>query len=201
MSLLKLKMLAVLLGLMCLSACTYEHGLQVAQRWSTRLEFDDQYTLMRQNPVRLHGDAKVCIATGSNYFPESQQRHLSAMLEQALTPNVTAVQRLGQPMTQRRSLAAAYDLECEFLIYPQVVRNEDKVSSVIEIDEADEETINIGFDRQWLQLTTWDVNSERLADLTLIKSRNGFFTVFEHRPEDLMPTTLAAYAREVFALR
>lgn len=183
------------------SACTFEYGLDLTQQWVKRLEIGDQYTLYRQHPIILSSDIDICIAISSHRVNASSNRLLSVELNQALQPYVTSVEVMDDPRNKTNALKAAYRYSCDFLLYPQIVLSQNKISSFVEFDESDEEEIELGFDRQWLQLSLWDVNSGGLADLTLIKSRNGFFTLLPHQPEDLMQSTLASYANELFILK
>lgn len=192
--------LAIVAVATCLSSgCTYEYGMQVASSWTKRLEIGDQYSVYRQNSVVFPANIDLCVAVPASHSNRPQNNYLSSQVNSAVASRVTKVTKMDVPMATDMALREAYENHCDFMLYPQVVYRQDNISSVAEMDAGDSEESEMGFDRQWLQLAMYDVNSATLADVTLIKGRSSFFTFSAHTPDDLIQSTLTAYVDSVFA--
>ena len=192
-----LKSLSMIVVIAATSGCSYQYTRQTTVEWLRRLELSDHHDVYRQRHFTIPAQSHVCIATALNQQEESLRRQVAQQTYLSLLPYLIQSELIESPQIFTTSLKTAYTMRCEFLFYPQIVKQVDKVSSFVEIDESDQENIDVGFDRQWLQLSLWDVNSATLVDVALIKSRNKLFTIQSHQPSELLQDSLGAYVKQL----
>ena len=61
-------------------------------------------------------------------------------------------------------------------------------------------TVNAGTDRSVIQLMLIETNTRYLVDTARIRSRGGFLTFYDAKPEDLLGPPLQDYARKLLGL-
>lgn len=189
----------ITLVITALDGCSYHYAKQTSAEWMRRLELSDHHDVYRQRRIAIPVQSHVCVGTALSRQDESLRRRVAEQTYLSLSTFLPRAELIENPQSSKASLKSAYTKRCDFLLYPQIVKKIDKVSSFVEIDDADEETIDVGFDRQWLQLALWDVNSDSLVDLAVIKSRSKLLTFQPHQPEDLLQDSLAVYMKQLVA--
>lgn len=188
----------VLLALFFLSSCTYQYAMESIPVWSERLEFSERHTLSTARGLVLARDSQICVHSPIANTPVTPEATISRDLATSLQPYFRGVYLIQQSANYQNSLAESKRMGCGFLLYPQFVL-EDFQSSLGELQEGVDERDDVGFDRLYLALTTWDVPTNQWVDTTYLKSRTQFFKLSSHQSLELVDGALDAYVKQVVA--
>jgi hypothetical protein len=85
------------------------------------------------------------------------------------------------------------------LLYSRFAYADDRIGTVEEWE--DQEALDrLGTDRGVIQLMLIETNTRYLVDTSRIRSRGGFLTLYDTKPEDLIGPALQDYARRLLGL-
>jgi hypothetical protein len=162
----------------------------------------DHSQTRRASPWRLQADSVIYIAQGHFVPPGGAYPRPNVVAEEAYKGFVEyfpMVRRAKAPLGLEESLVEAREAGAHYLLYNRFAYADDRIGTVEEWE--DQEALDrLGTDRGVIQLMLIETNTRYLVDTTRIRSRGGFLTLYDAKPEDLIGPALQDYARRLLGL-
>lgn len=158
----------------------------------------DHSNIRRSASWRLQADSFIYIAQG-HFVPTGQHAYPrpNVVAEEAFKGFVEyfpMVRRARAPIGLEEALGEARAAGAHYLLYTRFAHADDRIGTQEEWEDQ-EEFERLGTDRSVLQLMLIETNTRYLVDTARIRSRGGFMTFYDARPEDLIRPPLEDYAR------
>ncbi len=163
------------------------------------LPVNDHYVFVGRRGISLPIDAKVYVAIPENAVSLPFSSTMSHLLGQQLALYIPDVQVGSMASSVSSSLIQAQHIQSDFLVYPKIIIQEEKKSSVSEIADDYESLSSIGLDRVWIQISVWDVNAQSFVDSTQIKGRSAPLQLSQNHSNDLIASAMKQYAHRLIA--
>jgi hypothetical protein len=158
----------------------------------------DHSNIRRSATWRVQADSFIYIAQG-HFVPSGQHAYPrpNVVAEEALKSFVEyfpLVRRAESPVGLEEALVEARSAGAHYLLYARFAYADDRIGS---LDEwADQEAFDrLGTDRSVLQLMLVETSTHYLVDTARIRSRGGFLSFYDAKPEALIRAPLEDYAR------
>ncbi|WP_397380642.1 DUF4823 domain-containing protein [Pseudomonas sp.] len=162
----------------------------------------DHSDTRRASPWRLQADSFIYIAQGHFVPPGGAYPRPNVVAEEAYKGFVEyfpLVRRAKAPLGLDESLAEARAAGAHYLLYSRFAYADDRIGTVEEWE--DQEALDrLGTDRAVIQLMLIETNTRFLVDTARIRSRGGFLTLYDAKPDDLIAPALHDYARRLLGL-
>lgn len=151
---------------------------------------------------RLQADSFVYIAQGHFVPPGSAYPRPNVVAEEAFKGFVEyfpMVRRARAPAGLEEAMAQARAQGAHYLLYSRFAFADDRIGT---LDEwGDQQALDrLGTDRGVIQLMLIETNTRYLVDTARIRSRGGFMTWHDTKPEDLIGPPLQDYARSLLGV-
>ena len=192
--------LSLLLFIVALSACVQQPTGRPQLTVLQALEFKSRYELQRFRNVSVLTSEKICAAPIASEDEDFQVAVGEAMLF-SLQRHFAQVSTLTLVERDVSALRSARKQTCQLLLFPTQVERQDKIWSMTEWDEFEHSVDDLGVDELQLRLTLWDVNSEQIMDMAVIKARTGWLDFTDSNSQELVAESIDYYIREIVALR
>lgn len=158
----------------------------------------DHSKVRRSASWRLQGDSFIYIAQG-HFAPSGKHAYPrpNVVAEEAFRGFVEyfpMVRRARAPIGLDEALGEARAAGAHYLLYTRFAYADDRIGTLEEWEDQ-EAFDRLGTDRSVLQLMLIETNTRYLVDNARIRSRGGFLTFYDARPEDLIRAPLEDYAR------
>ena len=106
------------------------------------------------------------------------------------------VRRAQAPQGLEQALQEARGFGAHYLLYRRFAAADDRIGT--EAEWEDQEALDrLGVDSSVIQLMLIEIGSGYLVDTARIRSRGGFLTFYDNRPEDLIGPALREYAQRL----
>lgn len=151
---------------------------------------------------RVQQDSFIYIAQGHFVPPGGAYPRPNVVAEEAFKGFVEyfpMVRRARAPVGLEEAMSEARSAGAHYLLYSRFAYADDRIGTVEEWE--DQEALDrLGTDRGVLQLMLIETNTRYLVDTARIRSRGGFLTFYDAKPEDLLGPPLQDYARSLLGL-
>ena len=159
----------------------------------------DNSSLQRSKNLRLQPDSFVYIAQG-HFVPRGKAYpRPNVVAEEAYNGFIEyfpMIRRARGPLGLEQALAQAREAGAHYLLYARFAQADDRIGTMEEWEE-EEALDRLGVDSGVIQLMLLETSTRYLVDTTRIRSRGGFLTFYDTRPEDLIGPALRDYARRL----
>ncbi|MGH8351927.1 MAG: DUF4823 domain-containing protein [Pseudomonas sp.] len=198
-----MRSLILLLALMALSGCMKVSDLSEGALYHlSDAGFLDHSETRRASPWRLQADSFIYIAQGHFVPPGKAYPRPNVVAEEAFNGFVEyfpLVRRAHSPTGLEEAMGQARAAGAHYLLYTRFAGADDRIGNGDEW--ADQQALDrLGTDRSVIQLMLIETNTRYLVDTARIRSRGGFLTFYDAKPEDLLGPPLQAYARNLLGL-
>ncbi|WP_405120625.1 DUF4823 domain-containing protein [Pseudomonas leptonychotis] len=193
----------LIVGVLLLSGCMKASDLADEAIYQLRdVGVLDHSQTRRASSWRLQADSFIYIAQGHFVPPGAAYPRPNVVAEEAYKGFVEyfpMVRRAKSPLGLEESLAEAREAGAHYLLYSRFASADDRIGTVEEWE--DQEALDrLGTDRGVIQLMLIETNTRYLVDTSRIRSRGGFMTLYDTKPEDLIGPALQDYARRLLGL-
>lgn len=162
----------------------------------------DHSETRRTNSWRLQPDSFIYIAQGHFVPPGGAYPRPNVVAEEAFKSFVEyfpRVRRAAEPLGLDQAMSEAQALGAHYLLYTRFAGADDRIGTIEEWE--DQRALDrLGTDRSVIQLTLLETSTGYLVDSARIRSRGGFLTFYDTRPEALIGQPLQDYARRLIGL-
>jgi len=198
-----MRSLILFLSLMALSGCMKVSDLSKGALYHLGdAGFLDHSETRRASPWRLQADSFIYIAQGHFVPPGKAYPRPNVVAEEAFNGFVEyfpMVRRARDPVGLEEAMSQARAAGAHYLLYTRFASADDRIGN--EDEWADQEALDrLGTDRSVIQLMLIETNTRYLVDTARIRSRGGFLTFYDTKPEDLLGPPLRDYARSLLGL-
>jgi hypothetical protein len=198
-----MRSLLLIVGVLLLGGCMKTSDLADEVIYQLRdVGVLDHSQTRRASPWRLQADSVIYIAQGHFVPPGGAYPRPNVVAEEAYKGFVEyfpMVRRAKAPLGLEESLVEAREAGAHYLLYNRFAYADDRIGTVEEWE--DQEALDrLGTDRGVIQLMLIETNTRYLVDTTRIRSRGGFLTLYDAKPEDLIGPALQDYARRLLGL-
>ncbi|WP_263141884.1 DUF4823 domain-containing protein [Pseudomonas sp. RIT-PI-AD] len=164
--------------------------------------FLDHSRTQRASSWRLQPDSFIYIGQGHFVPPGDAYPRPNVVAEEAFKGFVEyfpLVRRASGPLGLEEAMAQARAAGAHYLLYARFAAADDRIGNGDEW--ADQEAVDrLGTDRAVIQLMLIETSTRYLVDTARIRSRGGFLTFYDAKPEDLLGPPLEDYARRLLGL-
>ncbi len=198
-----MRSLLLVLTIMAMSGCMKVSDLADGAAYQLRdVGLLDHSQTSRSNNWRLQPDSFIYIAQGHFVPPGHAYPRPNVVAEEAFKGFVEyfpMVRRARAPLGLEEAMSVARAAGAHYLLYSRFAYADDRIGTVEEWE--DEEALDrLGIDRSVIQLMLIETNTRYLVDTARIRSRGGFLTFYDAKPEDLLGPPLQDYARKLLGL-
>lgn len=198
-----MRSLFLIVGVLLLGGCMKVSDLADGAIYQLRdVGVLDHSQTRRASPWRLQADSFIYIAQGHFVPPGGAYPRPNVVAEEAYKGFVEyfpMVRRAKSPLGLEEAMAEAREVGAHYLLYSRFAFADDRIGTVEEWE--DQEALDrLGTDRGVIQLMLIETNTRYLVDTTRIRSRGGFLTLYDAKPEDLIGPALQDYARRLLGL-
>jgi len=162
----------------------------------------DHSQMRRSSSWRLQPDSFIYIAQGHFVPPGGAYPRPNVVAEEAYKGFVEyfpLVRRAKTPLGLDESFVQAREAGAHYLLYSRFAYADDRIGTVEEWE--DQEALDrLGIDSGVIQLMLIETNTHYLVDTARIRSRGGFLTLYDAKPEDLIGPPLQDYAQRLLGL-
>lgn len=191
--------------LFCLSACSYQYTAQQTNQLAAAVGINPHLEHTRLRQITLSPLDATCVSRGmfndKSVNEKAFQQNLNAELLKSLQQRIVSVYSLNEIETIQNALASAKQQRCGLLVYPSVVKREDKVWSLMEWDTDIESWSDLGLDRLQLRMTVWDVNQGQVIDMAILSSQSAWFQIGKTTSDSLLAISINDYLDQLVALQ
>ncbi|TWI53435.1 uncharacterized protein DUF4823 [Pseudomonas duriflava] len=192
-----------LCAIMMLSGCMNVSDMAAGTAYHMRdAGFLDYSRTQRLNNFRLQPDSYVYIAQGAFVPSGHAYTRPNVVAEQAFNGFVEyfpRVRRAKAPIGLDEAILEARNLGAHYLLYTRFAAADDNIGTFEEWE--DQEALDrVGRDRSVIQVMLIETSTYYLVDTARIRSRGGFLTFYDQRPEDLLAQPLRDYAQHLLGL-
>ena len=164
--------------------------------------FLDKSTTERVVNWRLQPDSFIYISQG-HFMPDgSAYPKPNVVAEQAYNGFIEyfpLVRRATAPLGLEQAMQEAKHFGAHYLLYARFASADDRIGTRVEWEDQ-QSLRRLGLDKGVIQLMLIETNTGYLIDTTRIRSRGGFLTFYDNRPEDLIAAPLRDYAQRLIGL-
>ncbi|WP_298188211.1 DUF4823 domain-containing protein [uncultured Pseudomonas sp.] len=198
-----MRSLLLLVGVLLLGGCMKVSDMADSAIYQLRdVGVLDHSQTRRASPWRLQADSFIYIAQGHFVPPGGAYPRPNVVAEEAYKGFVEyfpMVRRAKSPLGLEESLAEARAAGAHYLLYSRFAFADDRIGTVEEWE--DQEALDrLGIDRGVIQLMLIETNTRYMVDTARIRSRGGFMTLYDAKPEDMIGPALQDYARRLLGL-
>lgn len=198
-----MRSLFLIVGVLLLGGCMKVSDLADGAIYQLRdVGVLDHSQTRRASPWRLQADSFIYIAQGHFVPPGGAYPRPNVVAEETYKGFVEyfpMVRRAKSPLGLEEAMAEAREVGAHYLLYSRFAFADDRIGTVEEWE--DQEALDrLGTDRGVIQLMLIETNTRYLVDTTRIRSRGGFLTLYDAKPEDLIGPALQDYARRLLGL-
>lgn len=197
--------LIILLPLL-LSSCTglnsiYYQGHQVAQAIGvaplSKIERNERWVLPRDTRFYLAKNNVLSEYSGDNAIA------LSRLVERSMSQHFGLIRQGLYPESLENSLASAQMAGSQFVVYPRILRWDNKHGTWSEIfyalrnDSNEDIVAGFGLDRAAVQIIIIDVSSGEMMDFVQVEAGSGLFGLYGDTPDSLISSALSSYFAQI----
>ncbi|MCE5362987.1 DUF4823 domain-containing protein [Pseudomonas anguilliseptica] len=198
-----MRSLLLIMSVLLLSGCMKASDLADEAIYQLRdVGVLDHSQTRRASPWRLQADSFIYIAQGHFVPPGGAYPRPNVVAEEAYKGFIEyfpMVRRAKAPLGLEESLTQAREAGAHYLLFSRFAYADDRIGTVEEWE--DQEALDrLGTDRGVIQLMLIETNTRYLVDTARIRSRGGFLTLYDAKPEDLIGPALQDYARRLLGL-
>lgn len=198
-----MRCLVTLLLLAALSGCMNVSDMAAGAEYHLRdAGFLDHSDIRRSGPWRLQPDSFIYIAQGFFVPPGSAYPRPNVVAEEAFNGFVEyfpVVRRARSPLGLEDAMNEARAAGAHYLLYSRFASADDRIGTYDEW--ADQEALDrLGVDHGSIQMMLVETNTRYLVDTATIRSRGGFLTFYDNKPEDLLGPAMRDYARRLLGV-
>ena len=198
-----MRSLMLLLVLLALGGCMKVSDLADGAAYQLRdAGFLDHGRTERMASRRLQQDSFIYIAQGHFVPPGAAYPRPNVVAEEAFKGFVEyfpMVRRAHSPAGLEEAMEQARGAGAHYLLYSRFAYADDRIGTGDEW--VDQQALDrLGTDRSVIQLMLIETNTRYLVDSARIRSRGGFLTFYDAKPEDLLGPPLRDYARSLIGL-
>ncbi|PTU75703.1 DUF4823 domain-containing protein [Pseudomonas mangrovi] len=190
----------LVLVLLALSGCMKTSDLADGALYQLRdAGFLDHNRAQRSASWRLQADSFIFIAQSHFVPPGKAYPRPNVVAEEAFKGFVEyfpRVRRAPAPRGLDEALQEARGVGAHYLLYTRFAGADDRIGTFEEWE--DQEALDrLGIDSGVIQLMLIEIGTGYLVDSARIRSRGGFLTFYENRPEDLIGPAFTDYAQRL----
>ncbi len=198
-----MRSLILLLSVLALGGCMKVSDLADGATYQLRdAGVLDHGRTERMASRRLQADSFIYIAQGHFVPPGSAYPRPNVVAEEAFAGFVEyfpMVRRARAPTGLEEAMAQAQAAGAHYLLYSRFAAADDRIGTLDEWE--DQQALDrLGTDRGVFQMMLIETNTRYLVDTARIRSRGGFMTFYDAKPEDLLGPPLQDYARSLLGL-
>ena len=164
--------------------------------------FLDYSHTQRLNNFRLQPDSYIYIAQGAFVPPGHPYARPNVVAEQAFNGFVEyfpRIRRAKGPVGLDEAILEARNLGAHYLLYTRFAAADDAIGNWQEWE--DQEALDrVGRDRSVVQVMLIETATYYLVDTARIRSRGGFLTFYNEKPDDVLAPPPAEYAQHLLGL-
>lgn len=195
-----MRSLMLILALLALGGCMKVSDLADGATYQLRdAGFLDHGRTERMASRRLQQDSFIYIAQGHFVPSGAAYPRPNVVAEEAFKGFVEyfpLVRRARSPAGLEEAMGQARAAGAHYLLYSRFAYADDRIGTGDEW--ADQQVLDrLGTDRSVIQLMLIETNTHYLVDTARIRSRGGFLTFYDAKPEDLLGPPLRDYARSL----
>ncbi|WP_277052752.1 DUF4823 domain-containing protein [Zestomonas thermotolerans] len=193
----------ILLGMLMLGGCMKVSDMAESTRYHlSDAGLLDHSDTRRASPWRLQADSFIYIAQGHFVPPGGAHPRPNVVAEEAFNGFVEyfpLVRRARTPLGLEEALGEARSAGAHYLLYSRFAAADDRIGTYDEW--ADEEALDrLGRDRGVIQMMLIETGSRYLVDTATVRSRGGFLTFYDQKPEELLGPPMRDYARRLLGV-
>lgn len=162
----------------------------------------DHGSTERMASRRVQQDSFIYIAQGHFVPPGHGYPRPNVVAEEAFKGFVEyfpLVRRARAPLGLEEAMQQARAAGAHYLLYTRFAYSDDRIGGVE--DWEDQQALDrLGTDRSVIQLMLIETSTHFLVDTARIRSRGGFLTFYDAKPEDLIGPPLHDYARSLLGV-
>ncbi|WP_435605391.1 DUF4823 domain-containing protein [Pseudomonas knackmussii] len=150
---------------------------------------------------RIQSDSFIYIAQGPFVPAGHPYARPNVVAEEAFNGFVEyfpQVRRARMPLRLDGAMQEARAAGADYLLYTRFARAEDNAGNWEEYEDTDNA---VGRDRSVIQVMLIETGNRYLVDSATIRSRGGFLTFYDAKPEDLLGAPLEEYARSLLGVK
>ncbi|NQD93161.1 DUF4823 domain-containing protein [Pseudomonas sp. CrR25] len=198
-----MRSLIVVLTLLALGGCMKVSDLADGAEYHLRdAGVLDHGRTERMASRRLQQDSFIYIVQGHFVPPGHGYPRPNVVAEEAFNGFVEyfpLVRRARAPAGLEEAMGQARAAGAHYLLYGRFAYVDDRIGRMEEWE--DQEALDrLGTDRGVIQLMLIETNTRYLVDTARIRSRGGFLTFYDAKPEDLIGPPLRDYARSLLGV-
>ncbi|HAC69093.1 DUF4823 domain-containing protein [Pseudomonas oryzihabitans] len=198
-----LRFLVISVLLSCLGGCMNVSDMASGVEYHLRdAGLLDYSKTQRLNNFRLQADSYIYIAQGAFVPVGHPYARPNVVAEEAFKGFVEyfpRVRRADKPEGFDEAMAKARQLGAHYVLYTRFAGADDRIGTWEEWEDQDD-IGRVGRDRSVVQMMLVETATFRLVDTARIRSRGGFLTFYDERPEDLLGPALNEYAQRLLGL-
>lgn len=182
-----------------LIGCTAEYTKN-----TVKSALQDAYLIAKPEPSTrqwvLPRTVSIYVPIPKDKWSMALRRRLKEDLAQALNQTFADVKQSDQERSLKEALTDARVNRINYVLYPQLSIYQNKISSMVELDEDYEDYADVGFDRFGVLLKLYDVNSGALVDTTQLQASSGLVSISRATPASLFEEAFLAYAESLVSV-
>lgn len=193
----KLAILLPVIAFTNLTGCTSFYTYQLIDDALAETKLTPNPQIKRSYHWVMPQSSSIWVAFPQTKQPQKLNRLVKDSLTVSLAQQFAMVDSARDPEGLNESIKKARQRGYSYMLYPKLIRHENHVNSIMEMDEDMERFDQIGQDVVVLTLLLVDVATERLIDSTAVRVESGYMHLYRQNPSDLIELASTQYAAMV----
>ncbi len=177
-----------------LTGCTASYTYQLIDEALAEARLKARPQIKRSTHWVMPQSSSIWVAFPQNKHPQKLNRLVKDSLSLSLAQEFAVVDSARDPESLNASIKRARQRGYSYMLYPNLIRHDDHVNSVMEMDEDMERFDQIGQDAVVLAMLLVDVATERLIDSAIVSIEGGYLHLYRQSPNDLFKVASTQYA-------
>lgn len=177
-----------------LQGCTASYTYQMIDEALVDARLKPNHKIQRTVNWVLPQSASIWVAFPQNQQPQKLNRLVKDSLTLSLAQRFARVDSGRDPGSLSMAMQEARQRGYAFMVYPKLIRHENHINSIMEMDEDMERFDEINQDVVVLTFILMDVTTERMIDSSIVSISGGYLHIYHQNPSDLITVASNRYA-------
>ncbi|WP_390619059.1 DUF4823 domain-containing protein [Maricurvus nonylphenolicus] len=186
--------LLLALGAIFLQGCTASYTYQMIDEALVDARLTPNHKLERTVKWVLPQSTSIWVAFPQNQQPQKLNRMVKDSLSLSLAQRFARVGSSRDPGSLSMAMQEARQQGYAFMVYPKLIRHENHINSIMEMDEDMERLDQIKQDVVVLTFILMDVTTQRMVDSSIVSISGGYLHIYRQNPSDLIAVASNQYA-------
>lgn len=177
-----------------LQACTASYTYQIFDEALADARLKPNHKLERSVKWVLPQTSSIWVAFPQNHQPQKLNRLVKDSLSLSLGQRFARVGASRDPVSLDLAMLEARQQGYAYMVYPKLIRYENHINSIMEMDEEMERYDQLGQDIVVLTFILMDVTTQRMVDSSIVSISGGYLHMYHQSPSDLIAVASNQYA-------